>query len=560
MNLPDGLVYLLFAAISLLSASAGFVLTGYVQRAVLPGRRDSSLHDPSDTGDGGSVPGIAEPRSYEFRDGYLVSEVGADDAFIDPGTDRARAFVALTGSLATLHPDLPARMKAFACRGEAFFVIGYLGPDALAVAGRAVQDRLVVTVTPADDAGGRRTVDAQSFDAVEQEASDLRQALALSAAVQWKETEDGRVVWANPPYLQLAEQVTDNDADLLGWPLPQVFGGQLQPRPSEGSLRRCHVLVPGREEPFWFDVAAAELSGGMVLFSARPIDRLVQAEAALRDFVQTLSKTFATLPIGLAVFDRKRELVLFNPALVTISMLEPGDLSRRPTLRSFLDQLRERQRMPEPRDYRAWRDEIARLEQGAAEGTYHELWTLPGGESLRVTGRPHPDGAIAFMFENISKEISVTRRFRADLDLDRAILDDTAAALVVFDREGKILRTNAAYDAMWDGPDCATLIDASRRWQAAFEPTGLWGDIRQFAAHEVDRAAWAETVTAPDGTAVQCRVAPLSGGHTIVWFLSAGGALDDPMAGWLPRHAPTRADLDREAQPEAVAAEGGGAA
>jgi hypothetical protein len=46
---------------------------------------------------------------------------------------------------------------------------------------------------------------------------------------------------------------------------------------------------------------------------------------------------------------------------------------------------------------------------------------------LRVTGRPHPNGAIAFLFEDISQEVSLTRRFRTDLDLDRGILDDFPA-------------------------------------------------------------------------------------------------------------------------------------
>lgn len=560
MNLSGGGIYLLFAAISLLSASAAVVLTGYLQRMFALAPRWGDCDERGEGSETREGPSLEAPRSYAFRDGYLVSATDGDDAFLGPGIDRARAFDSLTEALAILHPDIPSRMRALGRRGEAFFLIGYLGPDALSVAGHIVDDRLVVTVTPAEESGGRRTVDAGCFEAVEQEAEDLRQALTLSAAVQWKETHDGRVVWANPAYLQLAEQAADDGADRIGWPLPRVFGDQIDPPPAEGSLRRCHVAVPGREDRCWFEVAASATQGGVVLFSARPIDRLVQAEASLRDFVQTLSKTFAALPIGLAVFDRKRELVMFNPALVSISMLEPSDLSRRPTLRSFLDQLRERRRMPEQRDYRSWRDEIARLEQGAAEGTYQELWTLPGGESLRVTGRPHPDGAIAFMFEDISKEISVTRRFRADLELDRAILDDLAAAFVVFDRDGKVLRTNTAYEAMWEEDAEVPLTEATRRWQDAFEPTGLWGDIRQFAGHEKDRAAWSEMVRARDGTLVQCRVSPLRGGHTAVWFLSTDVALVDPLSGWMPPEGPTRRELEPAMPVKEAIAKGGGAA
>jgi hypothetical protein len=42
-------------------------------------------------------------------------------------------------------------------------------------------------------------------------------------------------------------------------------------------------------------------------------DSAVQAETALREFMQTLTKTFADLPIGLAIFDRSRVLADVQP-------------------------------------------------------------------------------------------------------------------------------------------------------------------------------------------------------------------------------------------------------
>ena len=44
----------------------------------------------------------------------------------------------------------------------------------------------------------------------------------------------------------------------------------------------------------------------------------MQAETALRGFMQTLAKTFAHLPTGLAIFDQHRQLALFNPALAPL--------------------------------------------------------------------------------------------------------------------------------------------------------------------------------------------------------------------------------------------------
>ena len=68
----------------------------------------------------------------------------------------------------------------------------------------------------------------------------------------------------------------------------------------------------------WYEISATGSDGGMV-FYALPADRLAPAEATLRDFMQTLTKTFAQLPIGLAIFDSSRILQLFNPALLDLT-------------------------------------------------------------------------------------------------------------------------------------------------------------------------------------------------------------------------------------------------
>ena len=72
---------------------------------------------------------------------------------------------------------------------------------------------------------------------------------------------------------------------------------------------------------------------------------------------------------------------------------------------NFLDRLRENRVMPEPRDYRTWRNSIAELEAAAQDGTYSETWSLPDGHTYHVTGRPHPDGAVALLFD---KPIRIT--------------------------------------------------------------------------------------------------------------------------------------------------------
>ena len=183
--------------------------------------------------------------------------------------------------------------------------------------------------------------------------------------------------------------------------------------------------------------------GEQRLIFALPADAAVQAETALRDFMQTLTKTFAHLHVGLAIFDQQRQLQLFNPALLDLTGLPVDFLSMRPSLLSVLDAMRDRNMIPEPKDYRGWRRQLVELEKAAASGLYEETWSLPGGQTYRVIGRPHPNGAIALMFEDISGEMLRTRRYRADLELGQSVIDQMDEAIAVFSEGGQLVMSNA---------------------------------------------------------------------------------------------------------------------
>jgi PAS domain-containing protein len=263
--------------------------------------------------------------------------------------------------------------------------------------------------------------------AASSELAALRDATNLLPYPVWVTGADGALEWANATYLAMASATDDGDT----WPPADLFDAALLPEPSaDGSNARVPLGAAGASR-HWFEVHA-RASGGRVFYAAANIDAATKAERNLRDFTQTLTKTFAHLTIGLAIFDQKRRLILFNPALTDMTGLEPEILAARPTLVGFLDRLRERRIIPEPKDYASWRRKMAELEAAAVDGSYGETWSLPTGQTFRVTGRPHPDGAVIFLFEDISAEISLTRRFRAELEMGQAVIDSLEEAMAIF--------------------------------------------------------------------------------------------------------------------------------
>ena len=358
--------------------------------------------------------------------------------------------------------------------------------------------------------------DAASAAALQQEVMAQRAVLSRAPVLMWKEAPDGSVVWANHAYLIRAVELLPDGED-LSWPLPRLFD---QPPSPSTRLPRLKLQMPSGAE--WFDLVRMP-QGEEVLCYALAADKAVQAETSLREFMQTLTKTFADLPIGLAIFDRSRSLQMFNPALTDLTTLAPEMLIARPSLNAFLDAMRAKAMIPEPRDYRSWRKQLARLEEEASMGIFEETWSLPGGQTYRVIGRPHPNGALAFMFEDISNEMSQTRRYRADLELGQSVIDAVEDAVAVFSQGGQLVMSNHAYAQLWQHDPQVLLSEASIStlcawWRDHAAPTLLWDDATDYVTSPGDREPWDGDVRLLDGRLVSCRFRPLTGGATLITF------------------------------------------
>ncbi|MCC5972811.1 MAG: PAS-domain containing protein [Rubellimicrobium sp.] len=388
----------------------------------------------------------------------------------------------------------------------------------------------------------RGTVDDPIFalerDALEDEVETLRSIAEDAPQPIWKVDARGDLVWANRAYLGLADKLRPTEAghDPL-WPGTAVFA-DLQPLPDcrDSLVQRAALHLPDASSPLWFEVTTVRRGTALVHFAVDATG-MIAAEAGRQTFIQTLTKTFAHLPIGLAIFDRDRRLALFNPAFLDLTGLPVTFLSSRPQVHTFLDRLRDRNMLPEPKNYTTWRDQVAALEAAAIEGTYCETWTLPGGQVYRVSGRPHPDGAIAFLFEDISEEVMLTRHFRSELNTAQAVIDTLDEGLAVFSQGGTLTMTNAAYHRIWaaapprpeTAPDIPSaeatlaltdtgLSDEVARWAASTLPSPLLGKLADGLPGGPGRGAMAEVIRLNDGRALVCRVEALSRGAFLVGF------------------------------------------
>jgi PAS domain-containing protein len=377
-----------------------------------------------------------------------------------------------------------------------------------------------ITVLEAEAKAATSAFDPLTRRAIRDELEQLRQISANAPLPIWRESAAGEVIWANATYLSIVTDRLGEDED-LAWPLPKLFTYTPQPELMQGERKKLAGI--GDHKDGWFDLY--EFAEGKTRqVYALPADHTVKAEEGLRAFMQTLTKTFAHLSTGLAIFDKDRKLVLFNPSLIDLTGLAPDLLTKRPSLPMFFDALRDGSMIPEPRDYKSWRNQITDIEQAAATGLYEETWSLPSGQTYRVIGRPHPNGALALSFEDISSEMSQTRRYRADLELGQAVIDEVDTAIAVFSTTGMLVMSNAAYAELW-GHDPAASLSAEAGitticdyWRAATAPSTIWDRVEDFSNLAGPRDAWQDEARLSDGRRISCRFSPLAGGATMASF------------------------------------------
>lgn len=371
------------------------------------------------------------------------------------------------------------------------------------------------------------TVFESPIDNTKSEGEELQSLRAVTEKLPflvWRETRDREVTWANNTYLEMVE-IQEPDADVQAWPPVRLFDLPDEFLDSNADIEgqiRVRLTSADGETGGWFDVHQMPL-GRDALFVAASADAIVNAELALESFVQTLTKTFAHLDSGLAIFDKNRNLTMFNPALSDLTGLRSEFLAKRPGMLAFLDKLRDRRMLPEPKDYKTWRQQMYELECQAAEGTYSEQWPLPDGRTFHVTGRPYPDGAVAFIFKNVSEEVRIKRAHRSEIAAFESVLNSLDEAVAVFDRSGQMVLSNQCYQQMWERSDTTvatapSLIEASVIWASDCAPSPVWGDIRAFSSQDSERSEWVGQVRKRNGSLLTCRVVPASHGSTLVSF------------------------------------------
>jgi signal transduction histidine kinase len=273
---------------------------------------------------------------------------------------------------------------------------------------------------------------------------------ALSIPV-WLRDKSLALSWANKAYL---ETVGASDVDAMR-------NGQVMIEKSERDIAasaltqampvtaRRYTTIGGQRRAL--SIVEASLSGGGVVGSAFDESELTSAETKLRQHADAHADTLDKLATAVAIFGPDQRLTFFNRAFAGLWDLPESWLRKQPTDGEVLDRLRDAGKLPEQREYQAWkRGRLAAYDSKRSEKLPEETWHLPGGRTLRVMAQPHPFGGLTFLYEDVTERFALESSFNTLSRVQSATLDTLQEGVAVFGADGRLKLHNAAFARIWE--------------------------------------------------------------------------------------------------------------
>jgi len=262
------------------------------------------------------------------------------------------------------------------------------------------------------------------------------------------------------------------------------------------------------------------LSTGAVAGFAVDVQDLEDARTELSRHMESQRELADRMTAGTALFDADRTLSFVNRPFAVMAQLDPDWLAEKPEFDRLLDRMRENQRLPEVRDYPAWKNE-RREWFTSAEEVVEEEWTLPNGDHIRVVAQALPDGGLRLFLEDRTEQLRLASARDTLLRVRAATFDNLFEAISVFASDGRLYLWNRRFlddwelDEEWlaEHPRVDELVPAMAR--KLVNPTAA-AQIREMVRQTTnERQSSNGRISMTDGRHFQFAAVPLPDGNAL---------------------------------------------
>jgi signal transduction histidine kinase len=263
------------------------------------------------------------------------------------------------------------------------------------------------------------------------------------------------------------------------------------------------------------------LSTGAVAGFAVDVQDLEDARTELARFIESQRELADRMTAGTAQFDADHSLGFFNQPFAAMAQLDPEWLAERPEFDRVIERMRDEQRLPETRDFPAWKEE-RRAWFTSPQEVLEEEWMLPNGDHIRVVAQPLPDGGLRLFLEDRTEQLRLASARDTLLRVRAATFDNLFEAISVFASDGRLYLWNRRFLDDWEldedwlasHPRVDELVPAMAR--KLVNPTAA-AQIREMVRQTTnERQSASGRISMTDGRHFQFAAVPLPDGNALL--------------------------------------------
>lgn len=367
------------------------------------------------------------------------------------------------------------------------------------------------------------------------ERDGYRDALsALSTLVEaapmpmWLRGPDMRLSLVNSAYVHAVEAQDAAQVVLEGVELLEAQDGMAPDaaaRTAAHEGRKLTRMVPAtvRSERRSVQVVDVPVGEAGVAGFAIDMQELEEARTEYRRLVHAQRDMLDRLSSAVAQFGPDRGFQFANQSFFSLFGLDIDHLTAEPEFERVLDRMRDAGKVPESRDYPAWRVEHGNWFRRA--DPVEDNWLLPDGTHLRVLAQPLPDGGLLLIFEDRTEQIQLSSARDTLLRVRTATFDNLFEAIGVFASDGRLSLWNSRFRRIW-GLEEEQLAKHPRIDQLITMVTPLLSSVSQAGtvrelvrSATVERKQRAGRVIFADGRHFEFAAIPLPDGNALFTML-----------------------------------------
>ena len=351
----------------------------------------------------------------------------------------------------------------------------------------------------------------------------------------WTRNEDYQIVLCNPAYAAIARADSPEQAVLRGSEL--VYEKSSHEAKVIASTARAtgkrydtdeYVVIDGKRRLVNVNEillpARAGAKSGTVGF-LKDVTREHELQASLSRQAASHEEVLEHLKTAIAVFDAGMRLQFYNMAFLKLWNLDEKVLDQSPTYPHLLDILRENRKLPENRDFAAYKSREIKFFTTLVSTT-GDVMHLPSGVTLRRTLTPHPQGGLLITYEDVTGHLTMERSMTVLNETQHTVLNHLREAILLFGGDGRLRLANEAYLTLWEIGDAGfnsrpmTIGEVLDSQKSFFENEDDWESLKEQLLGVVNaHTGEVFQILRPDGKVLEFLAAGLPDGGIFVSFL-----------------------------------------